>query len=174
MFKVTYYVALIMGSVLLPAGAGASAPIAPITASEMRSDLHLADLSTLTDRDRRRLDFYASKIIEEIDAISTLEEAGDVAGVDEKISATRTMASRFTISSEDLGLSADEARQYFLGHMMGNFSGRLPDAFAGSSGIFDLNLLFVETGDAPQSPAVSGDYVDLLRNQTVGGVTTTD
>lgn len=174
MFKLVSCVTVIMGSVLLASTAGAAVETPRIMTVEPRNNLHLADLSTLTDRDRRRLDFYASKIVEEIDAISGLEDSGDVAGVDEKISTTRTMADRFTISSEDLGLTAEEARQYFLVHMMGNFSGRLPEAFVGSAGIFDLNLLFVDTDGTQQAPAVTGDYVDLLRNQTVGGVTTTD
>ncbi|WP_322890092.1 MULTISPECIES: hypothetical protein [unclassified Yoonia] len=174
MFKVTFCVTVIMGSVLLASAAEASVQTPRIIAGASHSDLHLADLSTLTDRDRRRLDFYASKIVEEIDAISALEDTGDVAGVDAKISTTRVMADRFTISSEDLGLTAEEARQYFLVHMMGNFSGRLPEAFVGSAGIFDLNLLFVDTGATRQAPAVTGDYVDLLRNQTVGGVVTSD
>lgn len=174
MLKSAFCVSVIMGSVLLASGVSASVQTVKILIAEDRSDLHLADLSTLTDRDRRRLDFYAGKIIEEIDAISALEDAGNAAGVDEKIATTRTMAGRFTVSSEDLGLTAEEARQYFLVHMMGNFSGRLPEAFVGSAGIFDLNLLFADTGGADQSTAVTGDYLDLLRNQSVGGVATTD
>lgn len=174
MLKSAFRVSVIMGSVLLASGVSASVQTAQILIVQDRNDLHLADLSTLTDRDQRRLDFYAGKIIEEIGAISALEDAGDTAAVDEKIATTRTMAGRFTTSSEDLGLTAEEARQYFLVHMMGNFSGRLPEAFVGSEGIFDLNLLFAETGSADQTPAATGDYLDLLRNQTVGGVATTD
>ncbi|WP_019954458.1 hypothetical protein [Yoonia vestfoldensis] len=170
MFKVASCVTVIMGSVLFPCVVHAAVETPRITINATDSDLHLADLTTLTDRDKRRLDFYAGRIIEEITAISTLEDSGDVAAVDTKIGETRTMADRFTISSEELGLSAEEARQYFLVHMMGNFSGRLPEAFVGSAGIFDLNLLFVDTDGTEQSPVATGDYVDLLRNQTVGGV----
>jgi hypothetical protein len=174
MFKTASRIGLIMGLVLVPSLSSAAVEVRGIPAADRDPHLQLVDLETLTDRDRRRLDFYASKIVEEITAISTLEESGDQQGVDSKLDTTRTMADRFTISSEELGLTAEEARQYFLVHMMGNFSGRLPEAFVGTTGIFDLNLLFVETDTQTTGTAPTGDYVDLLRNQTVGGVVPTE
>lgn len=173
MFKFASRVTLFMGLVLVPHLAMAAILPPAISPAKLPPDLVQVDLDALTDRDKRRLDFYAGKIVEEISAISALEEAGDQQGVTSLLSTTRTMADRFTISSEELGLTAEEARQYFLVHMMGNFSGRLPDAFVGTAGIFDLNLLFLEPATTTAA-APDGDYVDLLRNQTVGGVATSD
>jgi hypothetical protein len=170
--KAATYITAIMGSVLAPSLGQAAVQIPPAIVTDLHPDLHRVDLAALTDRDKRRLDFYAAKIVEEIAAISELELEGDAQAVEGTLTTTRTMADRFTVSSQELGLSAEEARQYFLVHMMGSFSGRLPDAFMGPTGIFDLNLLFVVDDSGNQRAPAAGNYVDLLRNQTVGGVTT--
>lgn len=143
--------------------------------SATNPDVTLVDLDALTNQDRRRLDFYAGKIIESVTDLSMTELTGDRATIDRKISAARDLAARFTVSSEKLGLTADEARQYFLSHFVSTYSGRLPDAMLSDAGSFDLNALF--TGH-PQStvaaPEATGGYIDLLRDEGIGGLAVPD
>lgn len=134
-------------------------------------DIVLVDLDALTDQDKRRLDFYAGKIIENITDLSMTELTGERATIDRKTIAVRALAARFTVSSEKLGLTADEARQYFLAHFVRTYSGRLPDAMLSETGSFDLNALFLAApAPAEREMPADGGYIDLLRDEDIGGV----
>lgn len=175
MLKTAPRLAAILGLLLAPQVTLAGADHAIIQAGPTKAPAILIDLDTLTAQDKRRLDFYAGKIITGISEISALELTGDRATINRKVEAARDLASRFSHSSQDLGLTAEEARRYFLGQFVSQYTGRLPDAMVGDTGNFDLNALFVITDDPAQpATAVTGGYVDLLRDEDIGGIGVTD
>ncbi|MBE0413541.1 hypothetical protein [Yoonia sp.] len=133
----------------------------------------LVDLDALTAQDKRRLTFYAEKIILGIKEISDLELAADADGVANKIDACRNLAGRFTTASQELGLTTDEARRYFLVQFVSTYTGRLPNAMVDDTGTFDLNALFSGNAEPPKPrPTNPDDIVDLLRNETIRGTAT--
>ncbi|WP_439156140.1 hypothetical protein [Yoonia sp.] len=175
MLKTAPRLAAILGLVLAPQVTLAAADHVITQVGLTKAPAYLIDLDTLTAQDKRRLDFYAGKIITGISEISALELTGDRATIKRKVDEARNLATRFSHSSQDLGLTAEEARRYFLGQFVSRYTGRLPDAMMGETGNFDLNALFAVTDDPSQpGTAVTGGYVDLLRDEDIGGIGVTD
>lgn len=176
MLKNTPSIVATLALVLSPHAVHAAIDATRILISSTIPNLVMVDLDALTDQDKRRLDFYAGKIIENIADLGMTELTGDRATIDRKINAARDLAARFTVSSEKLGLTADEARQYFLSHFVKTYSGRLPDAMLSETGSFDLNALFAGRPEptAATPNAAAGGYIDLLRDEGIGGLAAPD
>lgn len=175
MLKPTPLIVVIFALIWSPYTTYAAIHAGKIMISATNPDITLIDLDALTDQDKRRLDFYAGKIIESITDLSMTELTGDRATIDRKISAARDLAARFTVSSEKLGLTVNEARQYFLSHFVSAYAGRLPDAMLSDAGNFDLDALFAGRAQTTVTePEATGGYIDLLRDEGIGGLAVPD
>lgn len=124
--------------------------------------LVLAGYDDLEEKDQRRLDFYADKILVEIRALMAARDAGDVDAFSRHGTALKTTAERFLSAAEGSGLTGEEADRIFHRHLAEGLSGPLPDFMIGDwgpAGVAALSTLEVE----PPQPGGS-DYVNAIRS----------
>ncbi len=159
---------LVLGFALL----GSGTPMVP-DGARATADLHhlivLADFDELDEQSKRRLDYYASKILADISEMTTLERAGDMAAVDRTLAHSRQLAIRMAAASDDYGLTRAEMLDFFLSKLSTNMTGPLPNAILSDDGRLMIFSLFEDTGDGNGAGGGESDYVDLLRSQDLGG-----
>lgn len=139
--------------------------IVPVSASAQSQAANVAGLegySQLAEKDQRRLDFYAEKIVTEIQATVEANQNGDATGFNKHGTAMKSTAERFLVAVEKLGLQENEANLIFHRHLITSYSGPLP-AFmvtdTGPAGVKDLVALMVAPPETSQ-----GNYVDSIRS----------
>lgn len=121
-----------------------------------------AGYDDLKETEKRRLDFYAQKIVIEILATVKANEDGDTAGFNKHGNAMKSTAERYLAAAEKAGLTESEADLVFHQHLITGYEGPLP-AFmvtsTGPAGIRALISLLV-----PETSVSETDYLDSIRN----------
>ncbi|MEJ6402505.1 hypothetical protein [Yoonia sp. 2307UL14-13] len=110
-----------------------------------------------SDAEKRKLDYFASKIIDDLAVLST---EGDT---DSGNSVVQGHVRHFVGAAREADLNDAEITRYFLDIFTTQHSGRIPAVMVGSNGSMDIdNFLF---GDAAVNRETddAADYVDSLR-----------
>jgi len=123
-----------------------------------------ASFAALEEKEQRRLDFYAEKVVVEIEALVAASQNADLAGFNRHGRAMKSAAERLIGGAERLGLSQDEAEQLFQRHLSSSETGALPFFLADDAGNTDLGrLLALEV--KTEAPQLDGsDYVNAIRD----------
>ncbi|MCG6883623.1 MAG: hypothetical protein LJE62_07715 [Silicimonas sp.] len=128
------------------------------TAGTLNDLVVLAGYDELAEKDRRRVDFYADKIVVEIKATVAAGQAGDQAAFSRHGNTVQKLALRFLEAAETAGLTESEADFIFRRHLIENYSGPLPPFLVnnnGPAGVRDLGTLEIEETDANTSQYVN-------------------
>ena len=163
--------AFVLSFTLLNSGSPVVPDTTATTASALstRDMIVLADFAALDNQSKRRMEYYASQILTDISEMSTLERAGDTAAVDRTLAHARQLAIRMATASDDYGLTRPEMLNFFLSKLGTDLTGPLPNAILSDDGRLMIFSLFEETEDSGSAARESGDYLDLLRSQDLGG-----
>jgi len=119
--------------------------------------------SDLDQKDQRRLDFYAGKVVVEMKATVDADREGDAAALSLHGKTLKTTAERYLDAALKSGLSEAEADALFYRHLIDGFSGPLPQFMVTETGrpagIRAVLSMTVEPGDSGQ-----GQYLNSIRN----------
>lgn len=115
----------------------------------------------LQEIEKRRIGFYAEKIVLEIIAAVNANDSGDAAGFKKHGNAVKSTADRFIQATAAVGLSEADADAVFHQQLIENFSGPLPSFLVTSNGLVGVGSLVDLI--VPNSDDAQGGYVDSIR-----------
>lgn len=121
-----------------------------------------AGYDDLEQKDQRRLDFYAEKIVAAIKATVDANKTGDAEAFAKHGNALKSTADRFLETAQGAGLSESEADMIFHRHLVDGYAGPLPKFMVtstGPAGVRALMSLMVLP-----SQGEGDDYVDSIRD----------
>jgi hypothetical protein len=151
---------------ILLLAAGLAAPVASHgqTLGTVAETAIPASVVALEEKEQRRLNFYAEKVVVEVKALIAASQNADLAGFNKHGRAMKSTAERLIGDAERLGLTRDETEQLFQHHLWASGTGALPFFLADDAGNTDLGRILaleVKT-EAPQTGG--SDYVNAIRN----------
>ena len=132
------------------------------------------DFDSLDDPSKRRLNYYASNILTNISEMSLLERAGDGAAVNRTLNQTRQLAVRMETAALDFGLTRGEMLTFFLTKLSTELRGPIPNAILSDDGQFMATSLFNPVEEDSIAQASDNGYINLLRDEGIGGVDVTN
>jgi len=114
----------------------------------------------------RRLEHYANKVLEEIQALAEAERARDREAEDLHADQIQVMAERFMGAAFQAGLDAQQADAYFQSVLAANYSGKLPRNLVSDEGLPSIQSLLAGTHrTAEETDSDPADLVDYLREE---------
>lgn len=125
----------------------------------------VAQDSGLTESEERRLSFYSDKILAELHALVSAQQAGSQSAYEQHRAELTKVTERYVMATDKSGLDQEASEKFFREYFASNFEGRIPAQFANDIGLVTIESLMagLEQSATPATDLTNDDYVNSIR-----------
>lgn len=139
--------------------------------SAAASALSDSEFQNLTEKEQRKLSFYANKVAEELVKVSALQQTGKVDEANAKLANAHKYAERLKATANEANIGQDQVAELVLKQLASAYSGPIPKSLIDERGLLNVtDFIYGDHRGSLDNTSNDGDYVDLLKAEEAGGV----